>query len=184
MPCVLAPEGLEGELHGSLTMNELVREFEHFTRTQYRSNPQGESETTSFIRHLAKEKALLEFGPADWMELVDHLGLPEDKVGELMEGAASWIAEEPVPPSEQEPADWPTESPKIHAQENPMLRYGKGTEIEDCVCEESCDCDPCPCDECEECTFCLCCCCCSDEEEDDSSDEKEPLEDQDAGEEE
>jgi hypothetical protein len=68
--------------------------------------------------------------------------------------------------------------------QNPMLRYGKGTEIEDCVCEESCDCDPCPCDECEECSFCLCCCCCSDEEEDDSSDEKEPLEDQDAGEEE
>jgi hypothetical protein len=69
------------------------------------------------------------------------------------------------------------------SQQNPMLRYGKGTEIEDCECEETCSCDPCPCDTCEECEFCLCCCVC-DEEEDDSSDESEEFEDQDEGEEE
>ena len=52
------------------------------------------------------------------------------------------------------------------SQPNPAVRYGKGTEIEDCVCEESCTCDPCSCDECEECTFCLCCCTCEEPEED------------------
>ena len=63
-------------------------------------------------------------------------------------------------------------------QSNPSVKHGKGTEIEDCVCEETCSCDPCPCDECEDCGFCLCCCCCS---EDDDEDEDE---DQDEGEEE
>lgn len=169
-------------------MNELVREFEHFTRARYRSNPNpGESETTAFIRHLAQEKALLEFGPADWLALVDHLGLPEDQVGELMEGAAAWIPEEPVPPSDQEPADWPTEVPKtpaVASQANPAIKYGKGTEIEDCVCEETCDCEPCPCDECEECEFCLCCCVCSEDEDESEEEEPTDAEDQDPGEEE
>jgi len=49
---------------------------------------------------------------------------------------------------------------------NPAVKYGKGTEIEDCLCEEKCTCDPCPCDECEECEFCKCCCSCDEPEED------------------
>lgn len=66
-------------------------------------------------------------------------------------------------------------------KQNPAVRHGKGTEIEDCVCEESCDCDPCPCDECKECGFCLCCCCCSEEDDDEDEDDGE---DQGEGEEE
>lgn len=70
-------------------------------------------------------------------------------------------------------------------QKNPSLKYGRGTEIEDCVCEETCDCDPCPCDECKGCGYCLCCCQCSDDEDGDSSDEDEIFDkDQDRGEEE
>lgn len=61
----------------------------------------------------------------------------------------------------------------ISSQQNPAVRYGKGTEIEDCVCEETCNCDPCPCDECEECEYCLCCCQCSEEEDDDGDEEDE-----------
>lgn len=53
---------------------------------------------------------------------------------------------------------------------NPSVRHGKGTEIEDCACEETCDCDPCPCDECSECGFCLCCCVCSEEDPDEEED--------------
>jgi len=48
---------------------------------------------------------------------------------------------------------------------NPGVRYGKGTEIEDCLCEEECACNPCDCEECPECKTCLCCCDCVDCEE-------------------
>lgn len=156
-------------------MNDLIDEFESFTGSRYRSNP-GESDMTSFVRHLAEEKSLLEYEPVDWLALANHLGLPEDEVGAIMEGAAAWIPEEPTPPSEQEPADWPDELPNWKSiQENPMVRYTKGTEIEDCACEETCNCDPCPCDECDECGYCLCCDICSeeDEEEDDNGDDED-----------
>lgn len=69
-------------------------------------------------------------------------------------------------------------------QANPSVKYGKGTEIEDCVCEETCDCDPCPCDECESCNYCLCCCQCSDDDDDLEEEESEGSEGQDSGEEE
>ena len=52
------------------------------------------------------------------------------------------------------------------AKSNPAVRYGKGTEIEDCLCEETCTCDPCPCDVCPTCKFCLCCDVCEEPEED------------------
>lgn len=58
-------------------------------------------------------------------------------------------------------------------QTNPAVKYGKGTEIEDCSCEETCDCDPCPCDECEKCSYDLCCCQCSEDDDDEGEDQDE-----------
>jgi hypothetical protein len=168
-------------------MNSLIEKFERFQRGRYSQNPPGESPITAFVRHMAEEKELLTYGETDWLKLAEKLDLSDDQYGQLMEGVASWIPEEDTPPSRQEPADWPDEVPKgsgIPAAQNPSVRYGKGTEIEDCSCEETCDCDPCPCDECESCEYDLCCCQCSEGDDDDAEEEMEGLGDQDEGEEE
>lgn len=62
------------------------------------------------------------------------------------------------------------------AKLNPAVKYGKGTEIEDCYCEESCTCDPCPCDVCPKCKFCLCCDVCEEPEENEDDDYDGPEE--------
>jgi hypothetical protein len=148
-------------------MPDLIAVFQKFQRS-YRDNPDDEKETTVFIRHLKEEGILGEFTEVDWFKLAQKLELTDDEFGVMFEGTASWIIDEPVMPSRQEPADWPDEVPRggVSLKPNPAVKYGKGTEIEDCVCEETCNCNPCPCDECPTCHFCLCCDVCEEPEED------------------
>lgn len=94
-------------------MMSLISEFDHWKRNRALQNPDsGESVKTAFIQHMAEEKKLLDYTEVDWLALAEKLGLSDDQFGAMMEGVASWIPEEPVPPSEQQPADWPDEIPK------------------------------------------------------------------------
>jgi hypothetical protein len=160
-------------------MPDLIAEFQKFRRT-YRSNPDVEKETTVFIRHLKDEGILGTYTDGDWLKLAEKLEMTDDEFGVMFEGTASWIIDEPIMPSKQEPADWPDEIPRASTvssrpspASNPSARHERNDSEEDedeaevgCSCEDGCKCDPCTCDACEECSLCLCCCSCEDEDDD------------------
>lgn len=140
--------------------NELLQELDQFMGS-VRSNP-PEEKLYEFLQELSSDGKLFGYPEQDWIEAGHEYQMTDDDIAEWIETAASWI-EDTTQEGELEPelAFW-SDEPKP----NPAVRYGKGTEIEDCVCEETCSCDPCPCDECEECEFCKCCCTCEEPEED------------------
>lgn len=142
--------------------NELLQELNQFMGS-VRSNP-SEEKLYDFLQELSEDGKLFGYPEQDWIEAGHEYQMTDDDIAEWIETAASWI-EDTTEEGEFEPelAFWADSSASLP---NPAVKYGKGTEIEDCVCEESCTCDPCSCDECEECTFCLCCCTCEEPEED------------------
>ena len=160
-------------------MNELKEELDRFMGS-FRSNPPTEK-LNEFLEVLSSEGKLFDYSEQDWVEAGRSYGMSDDEIASWVETAASWLDDTSEGGKyELEPSFWAEEGPQTKA--NPSVRHGKGTEIEDCSCEETCDCDPCPCDECTSCGFDLCCCVCSEEDDDEEEDEDD--EDQDEGEEE
>jgi hypothetical protein len=97
-------------------MNALEREYVRFEASSTRQNPShggGAGDISDFIRHLSAEKTLGEFKQGDWVEFGRNKGLNDDQIGSMLEGTATWIVDEKVPVSEQEPADWPEDTSKL-----------------------------------------------------------------------
>lgn len=147
--------------------NELLQELDLFMGSGgVRTNPPTEK-LYDFLQELSADGKLFGYSEQDWIEAGQAYEMTDDDIAEWIETAASWI-EDTTDEGQYDPelAAWATEP----RQPNPAVKYGKGTEIEDCVCEETCNCNPCPCDECEECEFCKCCCVCDSSDEEDEDD--------------
>lgn len=142
--------------------NELLQELDRFMGS-VRANP-PEGKLYEFLQELSTEGKLFDYSEQDWIEAGRAYELVDDDIASWIETAASWLDDTTEGgESDPEPAFW---SSGGQPRQNPAVRYGKGTEIEDCLCEEACTCDPCPCDPCKECKYCLCCCTCEEPEED------------------
>jgi hypothetical protein len=93
-------------------MMDLVHRFERFRRTHLAPNPEREAELTAFTRKLSEDGELGEYTDEDWLTLSRKLGLSDDQYAALMEGAASWIVDEPESITKQPSSDWPDEIPR------------------------------------------------------------------------
>lgn len=146
--------------------NELLYELDRFMDSGgIRTNP-PEEKLYEFLREISSEGKLFDYSEEDWIEAGRAYEMADDDIAGWIETAASWL-DDTTEGGEEEPlpAFWAAGG---QPRQNPAVKYGKGTEIEDCLCEESCTCDPCPCDECDDCKFCECCCRCEEPEEDEN----------------
>lgn len=146
--------------------NELLLELEQFMGS-VRSNP-PEEKLYDFLQELSTEGKLFDYSEQDWIEAGRAYEMSDDDIAGWIETAASWL-DDTTEGGEEEPLEafWASGG---QPKQNPSVKYGKGTEIEDCLCEESCTCDPCECETCPECRFCLCCDACEEPEEDNEDD--------------
>ena len=97
-------------------MNALEKEYARFESSSTRGNPGylwEVSDLSRFLRHLSAEEKLGDFSQGDWIEFGRDKGLNDDQIGSMLEGTATWIVDEKVPVSEQEPADWPEDTSKL-----------------------------------------------------------------------
>jgi hypothetical protein len=154
--------------------NELLLELNQFMDSGgIHSNP-PEEKLYEFLQELSAEGKLFDYSEQDWIEAGRAYEMADDDIASWIETAASWL-DDTTEGGQEEPeqAFWTSGG---QPRQNPAVKYGKGTEIEDCACEESCTCDPCPCDKCDGCDWDLCCCTCEEPEEDEDDDYDGPEE--------